>query len=128
VLTSNLVLTVNDQIKAWIVFAACLACSAVGVAISLWVFGSTITGVKLWGLGLVISVVMLGLSYGAKYANEDARLAFTPIDLIQYLSQGFFWPSTWPVLADLLQIQQLQPPVTSMFVIETLEQLRVGLG
>lgn len=89
----------GDQVKIWVVFCACLLCSAIGVAVSLLVFGSQITNAQAWGLGLVISIVMLGLSYGAKYANEEARKSFTPVDLIQYLSQGFLWPSTWPTLA-----------------------------
>ena len=54
---------------------------------------------------------MLGVSYGAKYANPDARESFTPMDLIQYLSQGFLWPSTWPALATFLGVEKIEPPV-----------------
>jgi hypothetical protein len=98
-----------QQVRVWAVFILCLAFSAIGVAISFLAFGPTIIGVRLWGVGLVISVTMLGISYGAKYANDNARESFTPVDLIQYLSQGFLWPSTWPALADLLGVQKVQP-------------------
>ncbi len=97
-------------ITVWIVFAFCLACSGAGVFLSFLLLGPRITGVRLWGVGFVISIVMLGISYGAKYANPAARRSFTPIDLIQYLSQGFLWPSTWPALADFLGVQELIPP------------------
>jgi hypothetical protein len=102
-----------QQVRVWAVFLLCLFFSAIGVVINFLVFGSKITGVRFWGVGFVISVAMLGLSYGAKYANPDARESFTPVDLIQYLSQGFLWPSTWPALADLLGVQKIQPPVQS---------------
>src|SRR5688572_1951600 len=84
------------NVRVWGVFLLCLLFSGVGVALSLLAFGSTIKGFRLWGIGLAISIIMLGISYGAKYANNDARESFTPVDLIQYLSQGFLWPSTWP--------------------------------
>lgn len=74
-------------------FILCLLFSAVGVGLSFLVLGAAITGYRLWGVGLVISVTMLGITYGAKYANADARESFTPFDLIQYLSQGFLWPN-----------------------------------
>jgi hypothetical protein len=56
-------------------------------------------------------VIMLGLSYGAKYADGDARERFTPVDLIQYLTQGFLWPSTWPALAKFVGITIVETPV-----------------
>jgi len=81
-----------------------------GVGLSFLVLGTTITGYRLWGIGLVISITMLGITYGAKYANADARESFTPVDFIQYLSQGFPWPTTWPALANLAGIQKIEPP------------------
>ncbi|MCB0746964.1 MAG: hypothetical protein KDC52_06110 [Ignavibacteriae bacterium] len=106
----DLLAKANHNGKIWIVFIACLICSAIGVAISFLLFGSTITRWQAYGVGLVISVTMLGISYGAKYANEEARKIFTPVDLIQYLSQGFLWPSTWPALAELLGFKPIEQP------------------
>jgi len=60
---------------------------------------------------------MLGISYGAKYANTNAREGFTPIDLIQYLTQGFTWPSTWPGLAKFVGIATIEPPVKAGFLL-----------
>lgn len=105
----------GPHLKAWGVFIGCLICSAIGVGICFWVFGGNITGVRLWGIGLVISIVMLGVSYGAKYANPHARESFTPMDLIQYLSQGFLWPSTWPAFAGFLGVEKIEPPVKAAF-------------
>jgi hypothetical protein len=99
-----------EHIKVWVVFLLCFIFSLFGVLISFWVFGSTITGINRWVTSIVISVAMLGLTYAAKYANSDARTKFTPLDLTQYLVQGFLWPSTWPALADLLGIQNISPP------------------
>jgi hypothetical protein len=101
----------KHHLKAWSVFLGCLLCSALGVGICFWVFGGKMTGIRLWGISLVISIVMLGVSYGAKYANLDARESFTPMDLIQYLSQGFLWPSTWPALANFLGVEKIEPPI-----------------
>ena len=103
--------SMKAHLRAWGVFFGCLACSAIGVWIAFLVFGGKLTGVRLWGVGLVVSIIMLGVSYGAKYANVDARESFTPMDLIQYLSQGFLWPSTWPALADFLGVQKIEAPI-----------------
>jgi hypothetical protein len=108
--------------KVWLVFLACLIVSALGVLISFVVFGSTITGIQKWAGGAVIAVVMLGISYGAKYANADARKSFTPVDIIQYLSQGFLWPSTWPALADFIGIEKIKPPEQTSYLLDLLEQ------
>jgi hypothetical protein len=70
-----------------------------------------IKGTRLWGFGLVIAVIMAGISYGAKYDNAHAREGFTPVDLIQYFTQGFLWPSTSPALATFLGITPIQPPI-----------------
>ena len=101
----------KPYLRTWGVFLGCLICSAIGVGICFFVFGEKITGFRLWGIGLVISVVMLGVSYGAKYASPEARESFTPMDLIQYFSQGFLWPSTWPALADILGVHKIEPPI-----------------
>ena len=115
---------VNVKDKVWWVFIACLACSAIGVFISFLAFGSKITGWQAWGVGLVISVTMLGISYGAKYASENARKIFTPVDLIQYLSQGFLWPSTWPALAEALGFERIEPPeAVALGLFEPVHQL-----
>jgi len=82
----------SKQVRIWGVFLLCLFFSALGVLLSFWLLGTAIKGTRLWGFGLVIAVIMLGISYGAKYANADAREGFTPVDLIQYLTQGFLWP------------------------------------
>jgi len=103
------------NVRVWGVFILCLLFSGIGVALSFLAFGATIRGFRLWGIGLAISIIMLGISYGAKYANNDARESFTPVDLIQYLSQGFLWPSTWPALADFLGIAKIEPPVKGAF-------------
>ena len=100
----------GPHLRAWGVFLGCLICSAAGVGICFWIFGGKMTGFRLWGVSLVIAVVMLGVSYGAKYANPGARVSFTPMDLIQYLSQGFLWPSTWPALATFLGVEKIEAP------------------
>lgn len=97
----------------WITFGLCLVCSCVGVGLSFLTFGTVISGFRMWGVGFAIAVVMLGLTYGAKYANADSRRTFTPVDFLQYLSQGFLWPSTWPALADFLGIDPLDPPASA---------------
>lgn len=111
-----------EKAKVWGVFLACLIVSGVGVVISFVVFGSTITGIQRWAGGAVIAVVMLGISYGAKYANADARKSFTPVDIIQYLSQGFLWPSTWPALADFFGVQKIKPPEQTSQLLDLLQQ------
>lgn len=103
--------SMKPQATEWGVFIGCFACSAVGVFASFLIFGGELTGPRFWVLGLVISIVMLGVSYSAKYASVEARGSFTPMDLVQYLSQGFLWPSTWPGLAEITGIQQIEPPV-----------------
>jgi len=99
-----------QHFRVWGVFLLCLIFSFAGVAASFWLFGGTITGLKAWPAVLLIAAVMLGISYGAKYANANARETFTPVDLVQYLSQGFLWPSTWPGLAKYLNIESIAPP------------------
>lgn len=99
-----------DPLRVWAVFILCFVFSVIGVAVSFAVFGKAISGSRAWGVALVVSVVMLSISYGAKYSNAEARKAFTPIDVLQYLSQGILWPSTWPALADLVGIQRVAPP------------------
>jgi hypothetical protein len=108
----------NKQVRVWGVFILCFLSSALGVVLSFWLLGAAIKGYRLWGFGLVIAVTMLGVSYGAKYANEDARTKFTPVDLIQYLGQGFLWPSTWPALAHVLGIEQVAPPVQGLSLLD----------
>lgn len=68
----------------------------------------------------MLAVTMLGISYGAKYANADAREGFTPVDLIQYLTQGFLWPSTWPALAKFLGITSIEPPIKGALLLQDL--------
>jgi hypothetical protein len=102
-----------EDLLVWVVFLACLVCSAVGVIFSFVLLVPKIGGIKMWGVALLIAIVMLGISYGAKYANDDARKKFTPVDAIQYVSQGFLWPSTWPALAAFLGVQPIGPPQTS---------------
>ncbi len=99
-----------ETAKIWIVFLACFVFSLLGVFGSFLLFGNTITGTRKWGFAVVISVVMLGLSYGAKYSNADARMSFTPVDVLQYLSQGILWPSTWPALAKVMGVQAPEGP------------------
>lgn len=98
------------KLKVWAVFILCLLFSGVGVGLSFFVFGPTITGFRLWGLGLALAVIMLGITYGAKYANTNSREEFSPIDLIQYTTQGFLWPSTWPALAERFGIDSIDSP------------------
>lgn len=113
-LTTNLATTALsgfwDENKDWAAFIACFVSAIAGVAISFFVFGSEITGTRLWALALVIAIVMMSISYGAKYGNAASRDNFTPLDLIQYVSQGFLWPATWPTLADRLGIDPIAPP------------------
>src|SRR5882757_1530837 len=55
----------NTQIRIWGVFLLCLFFSASGVVLSFLLLGTVIKGTRLWGFGLVIAVIMLGISYGA---------------------------------------------------------------
>jgi hypothetical protein len=107
----------SETTKTWLVFLLCLGLTLAGVVVSFLVFGSTITGTKKWGVALVVSVVMLGLTYGAKYSNPNSRSDFTPVDALQYLSQAFLWPSTWPALADLVGIQKVAPPPVHSYLL-----------
>lgn len=110
-----------EAVRTWAVFLLCLFFSAVGVALSFLVLGTTITGYKLWGAGLAIAVIMLGISYAAKYNNASARESFTPVDLLQYFGQGFLWPSTWPGLAQWLGVPEIPPPdQAALLLLETL--------
>ena len=111
-----------EQAKIWIVFGLCFVCSLVGVIGSFTLFGTTITGTRKWGFALVVSVIMLGLSYGAKYSNTETRKLFTPVDVLQYVSQGVLWPSTWPALAQLIGIQPIAGPAKA-FLIKVAEQI-----
>lgn len=103
------------DVRVWGVFFLCFLFSGIGVGLSFIVFGSTIQGFRLWGVGITLAIIMLGVSYSAKYANKNAREYFTPPDLIQYLSQGFLWPSTWPALADFIGIAKISSPTKSAF-------------
>lgn len=115
---TELLNSVYQSLRVWAVFFCCLFISGVGVALSFLAFGGKLTGVAKWGIGLAIAVIMLGITYGAKYANTDARRTFTPVDLIQYLTQGFLWPSTWPALASFLGVSTVAPPKVSGYLIE----------
>lgn len=112
----------SKQVRIWGVFLLCLLFSGIGVFLSLWLLGTVIKGYRLWGFGLVIAVTMLGISYGAKYANDDARERFTPVDLIQYLTQGFLWPSTWPALAKFMGITTIEAPAEGVSLLNTIIQ------
>jgi hypothetical protein len=101
---------VSEEVKTWTVFGACFISSAIGVGISFLVFSHTLSAVPTWLVGFVISVVMLGVNYGAKYASEDSRKKFSPVDLIQYLSQGFLWPNAWPALAAVFNMAVIAGP------------------
>ena len=113
----------SKQVRIWGVFFLCLVFSALGVFLSFWLLGTVIKGYRLWGFGLVIAVTMLGISYGAKYANVDAREKFTPVDLILYLTQGFLWPSTWPALAKFMGITNIETPVKGVSLLQDVIQV-----
>ena len=102
--------TTRDM-RVWAAFILCLAASGAGVALSLAVFGTTITGYRLWGAGIAVAIIMLGVGYAAKYSNQTAAASFTPMDLVQFLSQGFLWPSAWPAFAERLGVERVAPPV-----------------
>lgn len=92
----------SAALRTWVVFGLCVICTAIGVFISIRVFPPTgsLSGSQLLLLGVVIAAVMMLLSYGAKWADANSRLVFTPVDLLQYIVQGFLWPATWPALAE----------------------------
>jgi len=108
--SGNLLSRVPEEVRTWAVFGACFISSAIGVGISFIVFSSTLSVVPTWLVGFVIAVVMLGVNYGAKYASQESRKKFTPVDLIQYLSQGFLWPNAWPALAAIFKMAVVAPP------------------
>jgi len=88
-----------------------------GVFLSFKLFVPTLTAFpNQKEVGFAIAVIMLGVSYGAKFANTSAREVFTPLDLIQYLSQGFLWPSVWPSLATFLKIPPVAAPTTTLLI------------
>ena len=112
----------QKSVKVWGVFVLCLIFSAIGVGLSFLILGTTIQGYRLWGVGFVIAVTMLGINYGAKYASPESRESFTPVDFIQYLTQGFLWPSTWPALAEFLGVGKIEPPPEAVLhFIETIK-------
>jgi hypothetical protein len=88
----------------------CLVITLIGVLISFSLFRFTLSGFQGWLAGPSIALVMLGISYGAKYANEQTRMIFTPLDLIQFFTQGFLWSSSWPTLATLFGVEIIQAP------------------
>ncbi|HEX9867022.1 MAG TPA: hypothetical protein VGC99_00255 [Candidatus Tectomicrobia bacterium] len=66
---------------------------------------------------IVLVHLFEGICKNPQYANPQTRLIFTPMDLIQFLSQGFLWPSAWPTLADTFGIDEvIQPPQTTSWV------------
>jgi hypothetical protein len=117
---------VIKQVRVWGVFFLCFLSSVLGVVLSFWLLGAAIKGYRFWGFGIVIALIMLGITYGAKYANDDARTKFTPVDLIQYLSQGFLWPSTWPALASVLHVPQIAPPIQGASLMESVFRVVFG--
>ena len=98
---------------------ACLSAGA-GVFVRFVLLGSTFDNDKLWLVGILIAIVMLGITYGAKYANAQSRREFTPVDLIQYTSQGFLWPSAWPSLAAALGVSPIAPPANTGSLLDAL--------
>jgi hypothetical protein len=117
----------SDKVKTWLVFLACLICSGFGVVVAFIVFRRIILEWTNWGVVVVISVVMLGISYGAKYANEQSRKEFTPVDLVQYVTQGFLFPSSWPALAQLLGFPPVEGPVSASFLLQGIVHSLAGL-
>ena len=56
----------------WITFALCLICSGVGVGLSFLAFGTVVAGIRMWGVGFDIAVVMLGLLYAPRAHRRTA--------------------------------------------------------
>jgi len=120
----------SDTILAWVVFLACAVCTAIGIFLS-YKFITVNTAVNFWYVGIIITVGMLSLTYGAKWASEESRRRFTPIDLIQFILQGFLWPSAWPSLAAQLgvdtSIEPPKSPETTMHLLETTHHLLLAI-
>ena len=112
-----------ETAKTWAVFILCLLLSLLGVGLSFVVLGTTLKGYPLWGAGFVIAVLMLGVTYAAKYLDVSARKSFTPVDFIQYLGQGFLWPSTWPGLAKAIGVDVPDLPKQGSFIVDALRSL-----
>jgi hypothetical protein len=133
-LTTNLAATTLagfwTVFREWAAFLACLGCTAIGVALNFLIFGAQLTGTPGWVLTVVIALAMMSLSYGAKYGDAANRANFTPLDVLQYTSQGFLWPASWPALAHVLGIQPLTPPAVAAFPdgLHVVMQVMLGLG
>ena len=103
----------HPQVQEWVVFAICFVATLVGVLISFLLFGTVIASAKFWPVALIITVVMIGISYGTKYSREISRRSLNPLELVHFLAQGFLWPSTWPALAAALGIVTIAAPKTT---------------
>lgn len=95
----------------WRVFLLCLACTVVGVAVSLFVFPpiAQMSWMQTVAIGVIIAFVMMLVNYSAKSSNTATRDQFTPVDLLNYTVQGFLWPATWPALAEKLGQVIIEP-------------------
>jgi hypothetical protein len=117
-LTTNLAATALAGFWAvfreWAAFLACLLCTATGVGLNFFVFGAELAGTRGWVLAVIIALVMMSVSYGAKYGDTANRANFTPLDVIQYTAQGFLWSASWPTFAHVLGIQPVTPPSLMM--------------
>ena len=75
------------------------------------------------------AVVMLGISYGAKYATKSSRETFTSRDQLQYIAQSFIWPGAWPSLERLLGAPEtLQPPAGTVLLLQPIAEAVAGLS
>ena len=99
----------RDIAQEWIVFGLCAASGALGVLVSFKVSGvGTYTGPQFW-LAILITVLLLSVSYGAKFSDESARKRFTVPDFLQFAAQGVLWPAAVPGIATNFHIPNINP-------------------
>jgi hypothetical protein len=100
--------------ETWAVWLVLMVCTAVGVVIDMVVFPPTATldTTRVTLLTIVIVFAMNNLTYAPKWANEASRRTLSPLEIGQYLVQGFGWAATWPALAQLIGSSKIDPANT----------------
>jgi len=95
----------------WAIWLVLMICTGIGVAINLVVFPPTATlnTTQVWLVTVVIVLAMNNLTYAGKFSNGDSRHQLSPVEVGQYVIQGFGWAATWPALAQLMGSAKIDP-------------------